>query len=50
MVRTAEGTYPLTDFIGREQSYDDKLFVPAPVKKGKCLTEEDPSRELLSRS
>lgn len=34
MVRTPEGTYPRTDFIGRETDYDDKLFVPAPVKKG----------------
>uniref|UniRef100_A0A672NFG2 Phytanoyl-CoA dioxygenase domain-containing protein 1 n=2 Tax=Sinocyclocheilus grahami TaxID=75366 RepID=A0A672NFG2_SINGR len=34
MVRTPKGTFPLTDFIGREKDYDDKLFVPAPVKKG----------------
>ncbi|XP_029565971.1 phytanoyl-CoA dioxygenase domain-containing protein 1 isoform X2 [Salmo trutta] len=34
MVRTPEGTYPLTDFVGREATYDDKLFIPAPVKKG----------------
>lgn len=30
MVRTPKGT----DFIGREKDYDDKLFVPVPVKKG----------------
>lgn len=34
MVRTLKGTFPLTDFIGREQNHDDKLFVPATVKKG----------------
>lgn len=34
MVRTPKGTFPLTDFIGREQNHDDELFVPAPVKKG----------------
>ncbi|XP_047017739.1 phytanoyl-CoA dioxygenase domain-containing protein 1 isoform X2 [Ictalurus punctatus] len=34
MVRTPKGTFPLTDFIGREQNYDDGLFVAAPVKKG----------------
>ncbi|KAK3524077.1 hypothetical protein QTP70_018016, partial [Hemibagrus guttatus] len=34
MVRAPKGTFPLTDFIGREQNYDDSLFVPAPVKKG----------------
>uniref|UniRef100_A0A8D0CJ34 Phytanoyl-CoA dioxygenase domain-containing protein 1 n=1 Tax=Scleropages formosus TaxID=113540 RepID=A0A8D0CJ34_SCLFO len=34
MVRTSKETYPLTDFIGREQNHDEKLFVPAPVKKG----------------
>uniref|UniRef100_A0A672RW68 Phytanoyl-CoA dioxygenase domain-containing protein 1 n=1 Tax=Sinocyclocheilus grahami TaxID=75366 RepID=A0A672RW68_SINGR len=34
MVRTPKGTFPLTDFIGREKNYDDKLFVPTPVKKG----------------
>ncbi|XP_036444958.1 phytanoyl-CoA dioxygenase domain-containing protein 1 isoform X2 [Colossoma macropomum] len=34
MVRTPKGSFPLTDFIGREQNYDDSLFVPAPVKKG----------------
>uniref|UniRef100_A0A673LC09 Phytanoyl-CoA dioxygenase domain-containing protein 1 n=1 Tax=Sinocyclocheilus rhinocerous TaxID=307959 RepID=A0A673LC09_9TELE len=34
MVRTPKGTFPLTDFIGREKNYDDKLFVQAPVKKG----------------
>lgn len=34
MVRTPPGTFPLTDFTGREQSYDDDKFIPAPVKKG----------------
>ncbi|CAL8318252.1 unnamed protein product [Lota lota] len=34
MVRTPEGTYPLTDFIGREQAYDEDKFIPTPVKKG----------------
>ncbi|XP_062409991.1 phytanoyl-CoA dioxygenase domain-containing protein 1 [Sardina pilchardus] len=34
MVRTPKGTFPLTDFVGREQEYDDKLFVPTPIKKG----------------
>uniref|UniRef100_A0A673AHZ8 Phytanoyl-CoA dioxygenase domain-containing protein 1 n=1 Tax=Sphaeramia orbicularis TaxID=375764 RepID=A0A673AHZ8_9TELE len=34
MVRTPKGTYPLTDFIGREQPYDEDKFVAAPVKKG----------------
>lgn len=34
MVRTPEGTFPLTDFIGREQEYDEEKFVAAPVKKG----------------
>uniref|UniRef100_A0A8C1K0Z6 Phytanoyl-CoA dioxygenase domain-containing protein 1 n=1 Tax=Cyprinus carpio TaxID=7962 RepID=A0A8C1K0Z6_CYPCA len=34
MVRTPKGSFPLTDFIGREKNYDDKLFVPGPVKKG----------------
>ncbi|CAL9682182.1 unnamed protein product [Knipowitschia caucasica] len=34
MVRTPKGTYPLTNFIGREQTYEDDKFVPAPVKKG----------------
>ncbi|CAL8326492.1 unnamed protein product [Boreogadus saida] len=33
MVRTQEG-YPLTNFVGQEQTYDDDKFVPAPVKKG----------------
>lgn len=37
MVRTPEGTFPLTDFIGREKNYDDKLFVPVPVKKGELM-------------
>ncbi|KAA0719721.1 Phytanoyl-CoA dioxygenase domain-containing protein 1 [Triplophysa tibetana] len=34
MVRTHKGMLPLTDFIGREQTHDSKLFIPAPVKKG----------------
>ncbi|KAG7477284.1 hypothetical protein MATL_G00092470 [Megalops atlanticus] len=34
MVRTPKGTFPLTDFVGRERDYDDNLFIPAPVKKG----------------
>ncbi|KAM6985925.1 phytanoyl-CoA dioxygenase domain-containing protein 1 [Aplochiton taeniatus] len=34
MVRTPKGTFPLTDFTGREQEYDEMLFIPAPVKKG----------------
>ncbi|KAG8010554.1 Phytanoyl-CoA dioxygenase domain-containing protein 1 [Nibea albiflora] len=34
MVRTPPGTFPLTDFIGREQEYDAEKFVAAPVKKG----------------
>uniref|UniRef100_A0A3Q2QFJ5 Phytanoyl-CoA dioxygenase domain-containing protein 1 n=1 Tax=Fundulus heteroclitus TaxID=8078 RepID=A0A3Q2QFJ5_FUNHE len=34
MVRTPKGTGPLTDFVGREQTYDEEKFVAAPVKKG----------------
>ncbi|XP_076842437.1 phytanoyl-CoA dioxygenase domain-containing protein 1 isoform X2 [Brachyhypopomus gauderio] len=34
MIRSPTGTFPLTDFTGRDQNYDDSLFVPAPVKKG----------------
>uniref|UniRef100_A0A3Q3ARS3 Phytanoyl-CoA dioxygenase domain-containing protein 1 n=1 Tax=Kryptolebias marmoratus TaxID=37003 RepID=A0A3Q3ARS3_KRYMA len=34
MVRTPKGTYPLTDFVGRERAYDKEKFVAAPVKKG----------------
>ncbi|XP_072310729.1 phytanoyl-CoA dioxygenase domain-containing protein 1 isoform X2 [Eucyclogobius newberryi] len=34
MVRSPKGTYPLTNFIGQEQTYEDNKFVPAPVKKG----------------
>ncbi|XP_065099823.1 phytanoyl-CoA dioxygenase domain-containing protein 1 [Paramisgurnus dabryanus] len=37
MVRTPKGTFPLTDFIGREQNHDEKLFIPAPVKKGGAI-------------
>lgn len=34
MVRTPKGTFPLTNFIGREPTYDEDKFVAAPVKKG----------------
>lgn len=34
MVRTPKGTYPLTNFIGQEQTYEEDKFVPAPVRKG----------------
>uniref|UniRef100_A0A3Q2GKU0 Phytanoyl-CoA dioxygenase domain-containing protein 1 n=1 Tax=Cyprinodon variegatus TaxID=28743 RepID=A0A3Q2GKU0_CYPVA len=34
MLRTPKGTFPLTDFIGRERTYDEEKFVAAPVKKG----------------
>uniref|UniRef100_A0A3P9JGS3 Phytanoyl-CoA dioxygenase domain-containing protein 1 n=1 Tax=Oryzias latipes TaxID=8090 RepID=A0A3P9JGS3_ORYLA len=34
MVRTPKGTFPLTDFIGREQAYQEDTFVAAPVQKG----------------
>uniref|UniRef100_A0A3Q3NAM9 Phytanoyl-CoA dioxygenase domain-containing protein 1 n=1 Tax=Labrus bergylta TaxID=56723 RepID=A0A3Q3NAM9_9LABR len=34
MVRTPKGTFPLTDFTGREQAYDETKFISAPVKKG----------------
>ncbi|XP_008421907.1 phytanoyl-CoA dioxygenase domain-containing protein 1 isoform X1 [Poecilia reticulata] len=34
MVRTPKGSFPLTDFIGREPTYDEDKFVAAPVKKG----------------
>lgn len=37
MVRTPKGTFPLTDFIGREQNHDEKRFIPAPVKKGGAI-------------
>lgn len=37
MVRTPEGTFPLTDFIGKEQTYSDDAFVAAQVKKGNSL-------------
>uniref|UniRef100_A0A3B4UMC1 Phytanoyl-CoA dioxygenase domain-containing protein 1 n=1 Tax=Seriola dumerili TaxID=41447 RepID=A0A3B4UMC1_SERDU len=37
MVRTPKGTYPLTDFIGKEQAYDEEKFIAAPVKKGVVL-------------
>ncbi|XP_053543752.1 phytanoyl-CoA dioxygenase domain-containing protein 1 isoform X4 [Ictalurus punctatus] len=43
MVRTPKGTFPLTDFIGREQNYDDGLFVAAPVKKGYSRLKSFPS-------
>lgn len=38
MVRTPPGTFPLTDFTGREQEYDAGKFVAAPVKKGDILS------------
>lgn len=34
MVRTQKGHSTMTDFIGREKTYDDEKFVPVPVKKG----------------
>ncbi|XP_055007282.1 phytanoyl-CoA dioxygenase domain-containing protein 1 isoform X2 [Boleophthalmus pectinirostris] len=34
MVRAPKGTYPLTNFIGQERTYEEDKFVPAPVKKG----------------
>ncbi|XP_037340869.2 phytanoyl-CoA dioxygenase domain-containing protein 1 [Pungitius pungitius] len=34
MVRTPKGSFPLTDFTGREQDYDDGKFIAVPVKKG----------------
>ncbi|XP_037547737.1 phytanoyl-CoA dioxygenase domain-containing protein 1 [Nematolebias whitei] len=34
MVRTPQGTYPLTEFIGKERPHDEGKFVAAPVKKG----------------
>ncbi|XP_029922041.1 phytanoyl-CoA dioxygenase domain-containing protein 1 isoform X1 [Myripristis murdjan] len=34
MVRTPKGTFPLTDFIGTEKTYDEDKFVAAPVRKG----------------
>ncbi|XP_067341111.1 phytanoyl-CoA dioxygenase domain-containing protein 1 isoform X4 [Channa argus] len=37
MVRTPKGTFPLTDFIGQEQTYDDEKFVAAPVKQGSVV-------------
>ncbi|XP_058271103.1 phytanoyl-CoA dioxygenase domain-containing protein 1 isoform X6 [Hemibagrus wyckioides] len=43
MVRAPKGTFPLTDFIGREQNYDDSLFIPAPVKKGYSRLRSFPS-------
>ncbi|XP_034092944.1 phytanoyl-CoA dioxygenase domain-containing protein 1 isoform X2 [Gymnodraco acuticeps] len=33
MVRTPKGTYPMTDFTGREQTYNEQKFLVAPVKK-----------------
>lgn len=38
MVRSPPGTFPLTDFIGREPEYDDGKFVAAPVQKGVTLS------------
>ncbi|TNN62930.1 Phytanoyl-CoA dioxygenase domain-containing protein 1 [Liparis tanakae] len=37
MVRTPPGSFPLTDFAGREQSYADEQFVAVPVKKGSVV-------------
>nr|XP_033951810.1 phytanoyl-CoA dioxygenase domain-containing protein 1 isoform X2 [Pseudochaenichthys georgianus] len=37
MVRTPKGTYPMTDFIGREQTYNEQKFLVAPVKKGSVV-------------
>lgn len=37
MVRTPKGTYPMTDFTGREQTYDEQKFLVAPVKKGSVV-------------
>ncbi|KAK1884158.1 Phytanoyl-CoA dioxygenase domain containing protein 1 [Dissostichus eleginoides] len=37
MVRTPKGSYPMTDFTGREQTYDEQKFLVAPVKKGSVV-------------
>uniref|UniRef100_A0A3P8WBN1 Phytanoyl-CoA dioxygenase domain-containing protein 1 n=1 Tax=Cynoglossus semilaevis TaxID=244447 RepID=A0A3P8WBN1_CYNSE len=37
MVRTQKGHANMTDFIGREKTYDDEKFVPVPVKKGDVI-------------
>lgn len=37
MVRAPEGTFPLTDFIGKEKTYDEQKFIAVPVKKGNSL-------------
>lgn len=42
MVRTPPGTFPLTDFIGKEQEYDQDKFIPVPVKKGSCAFGVEP--------
>ncbi|OCT65435.1 phytanoyl-CoA dioxygenase domain-containing protein 1 [Xenopus laevis] len=34
MVRTPPGTFPLTEFVGKEPKYDEDQFVAAPVPKG----------------
>ncbi|XP_075041171.1 phytanoyl-CoA dioxygenase domain-containing protein 1 [Mixophyes fleayi] len=34
MVRAPPGTIPCTEFIGKERSYEDDQFVPAPVPQG----------------
>ncbi|XP_077778508.1 phytanoyl-CoA dioxygenase domain-containing protein 1 isoform X2 [Podarcis muralis] len=34
MVRTPPGTIPCTKFVGSEQTYDDRQFIPVPVEKG----------------
>lgn len=46
MVRTPKGTFPLTDFTGREQTYDDEKFVTTPVKKGNSLVSLNLSGQL----
>ncbi|XP_063792571.1 phytanoyl-CoA dioxygenase domain-containing protein 1 isoform X2 [Pseudophryne corroboree] len=37
MVRTPPGTIPCTEFIGKEQDYNDDRFVPVPVTKGSLV-------------
>uniref|UniRef100_A0A8D3DF54 Phytanoyl-CoA dioxygenase domain-containing protein 1 n=1 Tax=Scophthalmus maximus TaxID=52904 RepID=A0A8D3DF54_SCOMX len=37
MVRAPEGTFPLTDFIGKEKTYDEQKFIAVPVKKGSVV-------------
>jgi len=35
MIRNPDANSPVTVFVGDREQYDDKLFVAAPVKKGK---------------